>query len=250
MPNEPFAGVPDPADDPGDFDHQPDEFDQASIAMMLEQITALSSTHYEYLPLFIQSGLLSVIQHRFMMDDDFTWLPDDPENSRILITKEWNRGTVTNRDRRPLICVAFRRAQAQTFGTRDAATHSGVNEVRNDKRALQDTLIYQIEVLDHNPARSVLIAQRVRAALIASRYNMQQFFKLQFVGYPDLAGPVEVEEYDDLMQCTMNMEILTVPVFRVTEDPLIIKKILFLIRANVGDVLGAIQQSIQVIPEG
>lgn len=248
MSNEPFAGVPDP-DASSPFDFQSDEFQQASLAAMMEQVIALSSTHYEFLPLFVQSGLLSVIQNRFMMDDDFMWVPDDQENSRILITKELNRGTVTTRDQRPLVSVAFRRAQAQTHGMRDGAVHTPINEVRNDKRAIQDTLVYQITVLDHNASRALIIAQRIRASIVASRLNMQQFFKLQFVGYPDLSGPAEAEEYEDLLQCTMSLEIVTVPVFRVSEDPLIIKKILFLIKANIGDVLGAVQQTVQVIPE-
>lgn len=239
MPNEPFAGLPDP--NPSTIGGPPDEFEQASMAAMLEQIVALASTHYEYLPLFVQSGLLSVIQHRFMMDDDFLYFPDDPEHSRILISNGVDRGTVTTRDKRPIISVQFVHAQPEVHGTRDGVNHSGINEVRNDRRAIRDTLAYRIQVLDHNAMRATAVAQRVRGALITSRLNMQQFFKLQYVGYPDLTGPTEVEEYDDLFQCVMNLQILTVPVFTVTEDPLIIRKILLLIKVNTGKILQGIQ---------
>src|ERR1035437_10108942 len=102
MPNLPFAGYEDPNDNPISFAGQPDEFEQSNLAVMLEQITALASTNYEFLPLIVQAGLLSVIQNRFMMDDDFLYLPEDPAQSRILITKGWNRNTVTTRDKKPI----------------------------------------------------------------------------------------------------------------------------------------------------
>lgn len=243
MPNEPFAGVPDPNEDPLSFGGQPDEFEQASLAAMLEQVNALASTNYEFLPLFVQSGLLSVIQQRFMMDDDFLYFPDEPEKSRILITKAWNRSTIDTRDKRPIVSVQFAHAQPEVHATRDGVHHTGINEVRNDRRAIRDTLTFKIDVLDHNDARAMVIAQRVRGALMASRLNMQQFFKIQYVGYPDLMGPSAIEEYPDLYQCTSTMQLLTIPIFTVTEDPLIIRNILFLIRANAGQTLQQFQVS-------
>ena len=46
-----------------------------------------------------------------------------------------------------------------------------------------------------------------------------------------------VEEYDDLFECTLNLQVLTIPTFRVRQDPLVIKKILFLIRANAARII-------------
>jgi hypothetical protein len=235
---EPFAGYPDPnGNDPLAINNDPNEFAQASVATLMSHLSAIASTNYEFLPLLVQSGILSVIEHRFMTDDDFIYFPEDPERSAVLIAKDLRRNEMAARDKRPLIVVKFGRAQAETHAMRDAVKMAGADAPQDDRRAVRETLIYQIQVLDRDSLRATLLAQRIRGALIASRLDIQQAFNLQYVGYPDLNGPVLTEEYDDLFECTLNLQVLTIPAFRVRQDPLVIKKILLLIRANAARII-------------
>lgn len=235
---EPFAGYPDPnGNDPLAINNDPNEFAQASVATLVSHLSAIASTNYEFLPLLVQSGILSVVEHRFMTDDDFIYFPEDPERSAVLIAKDLRRNEMVTRDKRPLIVVKFERAQTEVHGMRDAVRMVSADAPPDDRRAVRETLLYQVQVLDRDSLRATLLAQRIRGALIASRLDMQEAFNLQYVGYPDLNGPVLVEEYDDLFQCTLNLQVLTVPTFRVRQDPIIIKKILLLIRANAARIL-------------
>lgn len=215
----------------------PNEAQQGSLARTVERLQALISLHYEYLPVFFQSTLLSLVQDHFAHDPDYRYDRHQPLNNTVLITREWSRSTLGQRDNRPIVSVGFLGSQASHMALRDTMSETVPNAFKPTRTAsIEEVSTFQIAVIDHNAVRATVLAQRLRARLVATRLQLQRLYKLQDLGMPTLNGPQNVEEFDDLFQVTMALQIMSLPRWTETQDHDYLRRIAVLTHLNATDL--------------
>lgn len=224
----------------------PDEGQQGNLARIVERLQAVIGLNYEYLPIFFQSTLLGIVQEHFERDPDYLYDRSQPLNNTVLITREWNRTTLGQRDNRPIVSVGFLGAQTDHLALRDTMSETSPGAFKARRVAgVQEVSTFQIAVVDHNSVRATMLAQRLRARFVSTRLALQQMYKLQNLGFPTLNGPQNVEEHDDLFQVSMAIQLLSLPRWTESNDPDYMRRIAILTQLNATDFF-----SEMILPHG
>jgi hypothetical protein len=215
----------------------PDETQQGNVTRIVERLQSVIGLNYEYLPVFFQSTLLSIVQDHFEQDPDYHYDRNQPLNNTVLITREWNRTTLGQRDNRPIISVGFLGSQTEHLALRDTMSETSPGAFKARRVAgVEEVSTFQIAIVDHNPVRATILAQRLRARFVSTRLSLQRLYKLQNLGFPTLNGPQNVEEHDDLFQVTMAIQLMCLPRWTETQDPEYIRRIAVLTQLNATDL--------------
>lgn len=198
---------------------------QSALRDRMETVALLRSANYETFPLYAESFLMAIIKDLYEQDAIFRY-DEDPKKSRVVIAKSFNGRSIEDRDGKPLFVVAFQSAVPEEIVLDNTMQADGINAPLKQKKGIIETSSFRVSVLHHNRNLTLFLGQQVRGAIASCMGMMRQAFKLQKVYPPTIQGPGQVDEYDDLFGCFIDLRVQTFPRWEVKAEPKYIRKIL------------------------
>lgn len=236
--------------DPLSITGTPDELRQSAVRDRLVDVATIRSTDYQTLPLYIEGFLLAVISDMFQQDETFTYDPEDELNSQILISVNWNRGTLESRDRKPKVIVSFQQASSDEEWLRNMGRGIGSkgNPLGQETKGIFENMGFRIAVLHHNRSLCLFLAHQIRAQIVAVMEILRSAFKLQKVYPPTIIGPGQLEEYEDLYGSLIDLRVLAVPKWKVSMPADYLERIMIATIGTVNKMIeGAILQEQEIL---
>lgn len=237
MSNEIFdsLGVPNNVD-PLSIAEAPTDLLQSALRDRMETVALLRSTNYETFPLYGESFLLAIVRDLFEQDSLFRYDPD-PVKSKIMLSVNWNARSHQQRDRRPMVVIAFQGAQSEEAVMGNTFQASGINLPLRDTKGVVENSMFRITVIHHNRNLALFLGQQVRGAIAANMELMRQTFRLQKVYPPSIQGPGQLDQYDDLFASFIDLRVQSIPRWEVREKPKYIRKIIIQTTEIAGNII-------------